>query len=155
MKASRCCPRIRRDAEKDKAQAQCHLVLATQKHFRGLMFFLSELLFILQKLRNGQTRRRHECRRGTHECVRHIRFHSLQNARKENYDPWPLSCSRMPGGLRKMTNIEKKCAHPACSCPVPDGENYCSTSCEDAAGLIELSCNCEHASCETLTSPAE
>jgi hypothetical protein len=54
-----------------------------------------------------------------------------------------------------MTNVEKKCAHPACSCPVPEGEDYCSTSCEDAAGLIELSCNCEHASCETLTAPAE
>lgn len=51
-----------------------------------------------------------------------------------------------------MTSKEKKCAHPACSCTVPEGEAYCSTSCEDAAGIIELSCNCEHATCETLTS---
>ena len=28
------------------------------------------------------TRRRHECRRGTHECVRHIRFNNLQRAKK-------------------------------------------------------------------------
>jgi hypothetical protein len=35
------------------------------------------------ELRDGHRRRRHECRRGTHECVRHIRFYGLQSAKKD------------------------------------------------------------------------
>ena len=41
----------------------------------------------------------------------------------------------------------KKCAHPACSCAAAPGSDYCSTSCEDAADTIEISCNCGHAGC--------
>jgi hypothetical protein len=47
------------------------------------------------------------------------------------------------------------CQHPACNCPVPEGETYCSTYCEDAGDIEELSCNCQHAGCalaeQTLT----
>jgi len=39
------------------------------------------------------------------------------------------------------------CAHPACNCPVPEGEKYCSAYCEDAADTVEISCNCEHPGC--------
>ena len=45
-------------------------------------------------------------------------------------------------------NEEGICAHPACNCPVPPGEKYCSQYCEDAADMTEISCNCEHAGCE-------
>jgi hypothetical protein len=31
---------------------------------------------------NGQTRRRHECRRGTQECVRHNGFNTLSGRHK-------------------------------------------------------------------------
>jgi hypothetical protein len=41
----------------------------------------------------------------------------------------------------------KKCAHPACSCVVPEDGKYCSQYCEDAADTTELSCNCRHAGC--------
>ena len=40
----------------------------------------------------------------------------------------------------------KKCAHPACNCPV-DGDKYCSNYCHDAGSLTELACNCPHAGC--------
>jgi len=42
----------------------------------------------------------------------------------------------------------KKCEHPACSCLVPEGTTYCSQSCEDAAGMTEISCCCGHPGCE-------
>jgi hypothetical protein len=42
----------------------------------------------------------------------------------------------------------KKCAHPACSCPVSDGGKYCSTKCESAKKVTELTCQCGHAGCE-------
>ena len=45
-----------------------------------------------------------------------------------------------------------KCAHPACTCPVATGEQYCSTSCaESAAQGSEQAqgqqCSCNPASC--------
>ena len=42
-------------------------------------------------------------------------------------------------------NDVKKCAHPACTCRVPeDGPhgNYCSEHCKEAADLTELACEC-------------
>jgi hypothetical protein len=42
----------------------------------------------------------------------------------------------------------RKCEHPACSCMAPAGSNYCSQSCEDAADMTEITCNCRHAGCE-------
>jgi hypothetical protein len=42
---------------------------------------------------------------------------------------------------------EKKCAHPACNCSVPEDEKYCSQYCKDAGNTVELSCNCHHAGC--------
>lgn len=53
------------------------------------------------------------------------------------------------------TNQENKCAHPACSCAVPDGERFCSTSCEISAYMASLSCSCEDAACETLAPAGE
>lgn len=48
------------------------------------------------------------------------------------------------------TNEVKKCAHPACSCPVADAEKFCSDSCKDAGDMTEISCNCEHDACRPL-----
>jgi hypothetical protein len=39
------------------------------------------------------------------------------------------------------------CAHPACNCPAPEGEKYCSQYCKDAGDTTEISCNCEHPGC--------
>jgi len=41
------------------------------------------------------------------------------------------------------------CAHEACNCLVTDDDSYCSQSCKDAADgdLVELMCDCGHASC--------
>jgi len=47
----------------------------------------------------------------------------------------------------KMTTESKKCAHPACQCPAPEGEDYCGTSCKDAGDMTEISCNCDHPEC--------
>src|SRR5215471_11937948 len=44
-----------------------------------------------------------------------------------------------------MTGINK-CLRPACSCPVTEGEKYCSVLCENA-GPQELPCNCGHHGC--------
>ena len=41
----------------------------------------------------------------------------------------------------------KNCGHPACNCPAPEGEKYCSTYCHDAGKLTELACNCGHPGC--------
>jgi len=40
-----------------------------------------------------------------------------------------------------------KCAHPACSCTVKDGEKYCSGYCHDAGNLADLACGCGHLEC--------
>jgi hypothetical protein len=61
---------------------------------------------------------------------------------------WYRNCSSHAG--RRKTMPEKRkgmCAHPACQCPVEEGEKYCSQYCEDAADTTEISCNCEHAGC--------
>ena len=46
-----------------------------------------------------------------------------------------------------MDPKKKKCAHPACTCPVNKDAKYCSQYCEDARGTMEISCNCGHAGC--------
>jgi hypothetical protein len=46
--------------------------------------------------------------------------------------------------------IVAKCAHPACECIISeDGEHgkYCSEHCKEAAGEIELRCDCQHGEC--------
>jgi len=49
-----------------------------------------------------------------------------------------------------------KCVHPACVCPTQTDNNYCSQSCEDAAGLSEIACQCGHPGCATtLSQPVE
>lgn len=49
-----------------------------------------------------------------------------------------------------MTKETKKCAHPACNCQAPEGEDYCSEFCKDAGDMTEISCNCEHPECKPL-----
>lgn len=46
-----------------------------------------------------------------------------------------------------MEPKSKKCAHPACTCPVDKDNKYCSQYCRDAKGTMEISCNCGHAGC--------
>jgi hypothetical protein len=46
-----------------------------------------------------------------------------------------------------MTDV-KKCAHPACNCIPPDKQKYCSEVCEDAKGITELTCQCDHPACQ-------
>jgi len=45
-------------------------------------------------------------------------------------------------------NAASKCAHPACSCVPADGKEYCSATCADAKGLVELTCQCQHPKCQ-------
>jgi hypothetical protein len=42
----------------------------------------------------------------------------------------------------------KKCAHAACSCQVSGSQKYCSTKCESAKHVTELTCQCGHSSCQ-------
>jgi len=47
-----------------------------------------------------------------------------------------------------MSETAKKCAHPDCVCPVPDGKKYCSPYCHDAGSdEQELACDCGHPGC--------
>jgi hypothetical protein len=48
----------------------------------------------------------------------------------------------------------KKCAHPACNCPVDKGQKYCGDYCHDARRTLELSCNCRHPQCAVETAAA-
>jgi len=48
-----------------------------------------------------------------------------------------------------MATETKKCAHTTCTCMAPEGQKYCSTFCEDAAGTTTLQCDCGHPSCES------
>lgn len=45
-------------------------------------------------------------------------------------------------------NAAPKCAHPACSCVRVDGKKYCSATCADAKGMLELTCQCQHTACQ-------
>jgi hypothetical protein len=59
-----------------------------------------------------------------------------------------------PRGLKKEVATmaeekKRKCAHPACDCLVDKNTKYCSQYCKDAAGTMEISCNCRHAQCGT------
>ena len=42
----------------------------------------------------------------------------------------------------------KKCAHPACNCPAPADNKYCSQYCHDSGNSTEIMCNCRHPACE-------
>jgi hypothetical protein len=42
---------------------------------------------------------------------------------------------------------KEKCAHPACNCMAPPDSKHCSQYCRDAAGTLELACNCGHPGC--------
>ncbi len=45
--------------------------------------------------------------------------------------------------------VQTKCAHPKCTCPVSDGQQYCSQACSDAAegGSLSNNCGCSHPEC--------
>lgn len=42
----------------------------------------------------------------------------------------------------------KKCEHPACACPASADSDYCSTYCEGAGDISDITCNCGHAHCK-------
>jgi hypothetical protein len=42
---------------------------------------------------------------------------------------------------------QRTCKSETCSCPVPEGQKYCSASCEGKGGTIELDCDCGHPDC--------
>ena len=43
------------------------------------------------------------------------------------------------------SNELKTCAHLPCRCLVPEGQKYCSQSCEDAGSkIVEIECDCGH-----------
>jgi hypothetical protein len=47
-----------------------------------------------------------------------------------------------------MKKSVKQCAHPACSCTVAEGDEFCSKYCEDAGrDEVEISCDCGHQGC--------
>jgi len=48
-----------------------------------------------------------------------------------------------------MANPRKKfCGHIPCLCTVPEGDEYCGRSCQDAARSdAEIACYCDHIAC--------
>src|SRR5665213_1814603 len=59
---------------------------------------------------------------------------------------FPSRTSSTPGGSMTATS---KCARPACNCVPPEGEKYCSAICGDAKGMAEITCQCQHAACQS------
>jgi hypothetical protein len=45
------------------------------------------------------------------------------------------------------------CAHEPCSCPVPEGDKYCSNYCRESVKVAELTCSCGHRGCTKETHP--
>ena len=45
--------------------------------------------------------------------------------------------------------VQNQCAHPKCTCPVSEGQQYCSTACSEAAesGSLSNNCGCSHSEC--------
>jgi hypothetical protein len=43
---------------------------------------------------------------------------------------------------------KKECKHPACSCPVAEGQKYCSSICEGAGDTTTIDCDCGHPECQ-------
>jgi hypothetical protein len=41
----------------------------------------------------------------------------------------------------------KKCAHPACSCTVEKGEEFCSATCQGSGKTLQIDCDCGHDAC--------
>ncbi len=39
------------------------------------------------------------------------------------------------------------CAHPSCSCPVAEGQEYCSEACADVITAPVGKCRCTHDRC--------
>ncbi len=44
---------------------------------------------------------------------------------------------------------QTRCAHPQCTCPVPEGKEYCSQACADAVEETAANdrCTCPHPHC--------
>lgn len=49
--------------------------------------------------------------------------------------------------LEETMASSKKCANPACNCPAPDKEKYCSAHCEGIGDKTEIVCTCGHDGC--------
>lgn len=50
-----------------------------------------------------------------------------------------------------MVETSRKCAHPSCTCTAGKDSKYCSQYCSDAAGTLEIACNCGHPGCMSAT----
>ncbi|HEY0545639.1 MAG TPA: hypothetical protein VGC91_09705 [Pyrinomonadaceae bacterium] len=46
-----------------------------------------------------------------------------------------------------MADEDNTCKHPSCSCPTPEGKDYCSAYCENAKDTAEIGCDCGHPGC--------
>ncbi len=46
----------------------------------------------------------------------------------------------------KVSEQEKKCAHPSCNCAATVGD-YCSEQCRRNAAVGQTDCNCGHSDC--------
>lgn len=44
---------------------------------------------------------------------------------------------------------KRVCKNAACSCSVPEGQKYCSASCEGTGDTIEIDCDCSHPECKS------
>jgi len=44
---------------------------------------------------------------------------------------------------------QTRCSHPQCTCPVPEGKEYCSQACADAVEETAANdrCTCPHPHC--------
>ena len=56
------------------------------------------------------------------------------------------------------TAVQSKCAHPQCTCPIADGQGYCSETCADSAKNNEVDvlsrCSCGHPGCKSAAEAA-
>src|SRR5581483_2420192 len=66
----------------------------------------------------------------------------------------PISCievsiNQNPRSSPMPEAVQNQCAHPRCTCPVAEGEKYCSQACSDAAESSSGNdrCTCPHPKC--------
>lgn len=47
--------------------------------------------------------------------------------------------------------VQERCAHPQCTCPVAEGDKYCSQACSDAdeGSSRNDRCSCTHPQCSS------
>ena len=71
----------------------------------------------------------------------------MQDSRLEGMSE-QKSVARESSGLSMKDQETKMCAHIACFCAVPIGEEFCSDSCREAGSDgVEVACECDHPAC--------